>query len=176
VGEDEITAHPVAMAAVTVRRALAAELRRAGEVCVAAYSADGSLAPGDPYAGKLADAARRADEAELLVAVDGDGTVVGSVTVCPAGTTFAEVGRAGEVEFRMLAVDPAAHGRGVGTALVSAVLDRARELGASRVVLSSAAGMAAARRLYDRMGFTRLPERDWEPVAGVVLLAYGRDL
>jgi hypothetical protein len=32
--------------------------------------------------------------------------------------------------------------------------------------------MAAAHRLYERLGFTRLPERDWAPLPGVNLMAY----
>jgi hypothetical protein len=36
--------------------------------------------------------------------------------------------------------------------------------------------MTAAHRLYERLGFTRLPGRDWSPVPGVDLLVYGLDL
>jgi hypothetical protein len=44
------------------------------------------------------------------------------------------------------------------------------------MVLSTDPRMAAAHRLYQRLGFLRLPERDWSPVPGVVLLVYVRDL
>ena len=40
------------------------------------------------------------------------------------------------------------------------------------MVLSSSTTMHTAHRLYERLGFTRLPERDWSPVAGVQLVAY----
>jgi hypothetical protein len=36
--------------------------------------------------------------------------------------------------------------------------------------------MTAAHRLYERLGFHRLPERDWSPVPGVDLLVYARDI
>jgi hypothetical protein len=36
--------------------------------------------------------------------------------------------------------------------------------------------MVAAHRLYERLGFTRLPERDWSPLPGVHLMAYGLEL
>jgi len=36
--------------------------------------------------------------------------------------------------------------------------------------------MLAAHRLYRRLGFVRVPERDWEPVPGVVLWAFGIEL
>ncbi len=32
--------------------------------------------------------------------------------------------------------------------------------------------MAAAHRLYERLGFTRVPERDWKPREDVQLIAY----
>ena len=70
----------------------------------------------------------------------------------------------------MLAVDPAARGRGVGTALMRHVVDASR--GREGIVCSSLAEMTAAHRIYERLGFTRAPERDWSPVAGVDLLAF----
>jgi hypothetical protein len=37
--------------------------------------------------------------------------------------------------------------------------------------------MYAAHRIYDRLGFVRTPERDWEPVPGLVsLLTYALEL
>jgi ribosomal protein S18 acetylase RimI-like enzyme len=43
-------------------------------------------------------------------------------------------------------------------------------------VLSTDPLMTAAHRLYRRLGFTRLPERDWSPVPGTDLLVYSREL
>jgi GNAT superfamily N-acetyltransferase len=145
-------------------------------VAVAAYEADGWLRPGDTYRAALADAATRAREAELLVAVDGDGRVLGTVTVCLPGTPWAEVCQPGEVEFRILAVDPPARGRGVGAVLVDAVIQGARNLGVARVVLSSTVGMLSAQRIYQSMGFIRLPDRDWRPRPDIHLIAFGLDL
>jgi GNAT superfamily N-acetyltransferase len=159
-----------------VRPARPDELARAGEVAVAAYVANGWLESGDPYREHLADAPRRAREAELLVAVDADDRVIGTVTVCLANTPWSEICRPGEVEFRMLAVDPTAGGRGAGTALVAAVVRRACDLGAERVVLCSVEAMRTARRIYQRMGFMRMPDRDWSPDGRMQLLAYGLDL
>jgi hypothetical protein len=39
--------------------------------------------------------------------------------------------------------------------------------------MCSAQNMHVAHRLYARLGFGRLPERDWEPVPGITLLAFG---
>ena len=57
-----------------------------------------------------------------------------------------------------------------------ACLERARAAGKRRMVLSTDVRMAAAHRLYERLGFTRLPERDWSPLPGVDLLVYALDL
>ena len=55
-----------------------------------------------------------------------------------------------------------------------AVLQRATEVCAHRVVLRSAEKMCAAHRLYARPGFVRLPKRDWQPMPGMTLLAFGK--
>ncbi|MEU3626566.1 GNAT family N-acetyltransferase [Amycolatopsis coloradensis] len=164
------------MSDLEIRPARDGELKAIGELTLAAYSADYGLVDGVGYAAELADAARRAEQAELLVAVDGDGTLVGTVTIARPGTPFAELSREGELEFRMLGVLPSATGRGIGEALTRAVIARARELAATRVVLCSLDTMERAHRLYERLGFARLPERDWEPHPGVTLIAYGLDL
>jgi hypothetical protein len=44
------------------------------------------------------------------------------------------------------------------------------------MVLSSLREMATAHRVYARLGYTRLPERDWEPVPGVHLIAFRKEL
>ena len=76
----------------------------------------------------------------------------------------------------MLVVDPEARGRGIGELLVTACLELARAAGKRRMVLSTDPRMTAAHRLYERMGFRRLAERDWSPMPGVDLLVYSRDL
>jgi hypothetical protein len=43
------------------------------------------------------------------------------------------------------------------------------------VVICSLPEMTAAHRVYDRLGFRRVPELDWEPVAGVELHGYRID-
>ncbi|MGY1711022.1 GNAT family N-acetyltransferase [Geodermatophilus sp. SYSU D00758] len=143
------------------------------ELTVRVYLGDGLAGP--QYAEQLADVAGRADRAHLLVARDGE-RLVGSVALVLEGD-FGEVTESDdEAAFRMLVVDPAARGRGVGERLVTACLDRARAAGKRRMVLSTDVRMAGAHRLYSRLGFTRLPERDWAPLPGVELLVYAREL
>ncbi|MFC8717398.1 GNAT family N-acetyltransferase [Kitasatospora sp. NPDC057198] len=155
-----------------VRRALARDLAGAGEVSVEAFVGDGHTRPGSPYVDLLRDAARRDREAELLVAVDGAGAVLGCVTLAPGGTAWADVARPGEGEIRMLAVGAAARGRGVGRALVAAAVERCRELGLAGMAFSTRPAMTAAHRLYRALGFVRCPERDWSAAPGTDLLVY----
>lgn len=153
---------------IEVRAPRPEELAAVGAITLEAYTADGHLHGDEAYAAQLADAHRRAELAQLLVAVL-DGAVVGTVTVGAAGTPFAEVAHPGELEFRMLAVSAAGRGQGVGEALVRAVLAQAVDGGCTAVVISTMDSMAAAHRLYARLGFTPVPARDWEPVPGTLL-------
>jgi ribosomal protein S18 acetylase RimI-like enzyme len=152
-----------------IRHAAAAEFPALADLCVAAYA---PFVTGDHvYLAELRDVARRAAHAELLVA-DDDGRVLGTVTFVPDGGPLGEIAEPHEAEFRMLAVDPEAHGRGVGTALLRRVLDDSRRHGSAGVVCSSLPEMRAAHRIYARLGFRRVPERDWSQVPGVELLAF----
>jgi len=161
-----------------IRRAREEELPAVGRLTFEAYRADGHLAGREDgyYAGQLANARPRYEEAELLVAVDDAGTLLGTVTIARSGSSWREIGRPDELEFRMLAVSPTARGRGVGEAMTRRVLDRATELGLAAVVLSSSADMRAAHRLYERLGFRRTPDLDWSPEPTISLITYRLDL
>lgn len=160
-----------------IREARPEEFAAAGELTAAAYVADGYVGAEHAYVAELRDAAARAGDAELLVAIDrSSGAVIGTVTTCPDGSPFREVAHADEGEFRMLAVAKAARGNGVGEALVRAVLARSHAAGKRAVAMSSATTMTGAHRLYERLGFTRDPSRDWEPAPGVPLLAFAREV
>ncbi|MDX3132249.1 GNAT family N-acetyltransferase [Streptomyces europaeiscabiei] len=154
---------------ITIRHVAPDEYATLGEITAQAYLGDGLLDFGesDVYLGELRDVAKRAAEADVLVAL-ADGQVLGGVTFVPAGGPMADIAAAGEAEIRMLAVAPEARGRGVGEALVRACVERARTVeGCVRVVLSTQRTMRAAHRIYERLGFTRTPERDWNPLPDV---------
>jgi ribosomal protein S18 acetylase RimI-like enzyme len=140
-----------------------AALERLGEIVVAAYDAIGALEGDDEYVPELRDVARRIREAVVLAALDeAGGAPLGCATYVPGpDNAWAEHLRDGEASIRMLAVDPGAQGRGIGTALVEACLARARADGRRAVFLHSLAVMTGAQRIYDRFGFRRVPDRDW---------------
>ncbi len=135
-----------------------AEIRR---ITLAAYLGAGHVSEGHPYLAILGDVEQRAGHAELWIA-ECDGRAVGSVMLTHPGRKYTEVALDGEIEFRMLAVDPAAQGLGVGREIVRRILDHARSLeGVEAVAITSGAWMTPAHRLYESLGFSRVPERDW---------------
>jgi ribosomal protein S18 acetylase RimI-like enzyme len=147
------------------------EYAEAGQVVVAAYRALPGAHMSGSYADELADIAGRVAASEVLVAVDQ--RLIGCVTLVPdPQSPWAEGLRDDEVGIRMLAVLPDAQGRGVGESLVQAGIARARKLGRKAIFLHSTPWMTGAHRLYQRAGFVRLPERDWQPVPDVPLLAF----
>ncbi|MEV8434802.1 GNAT family N-acetyltransferase [Streptomyces sp. HUAS 31] len=162
---------------IAIRPAEPDEFDALGEITARAYLHDGLLDFGesDEYLGELRDVAKRAAAAEVLVAV-ADGRLLGGVTFVPSGGPMADIARSGEAEIRMLAVDRAGRGRGAGEALVRACVDRARATeGCVRIVLSTQRTMHGAHRIYERLGFVRTPERDWNPIPQLVditLLTY----
>ena len=86
----------------------------------------------------------------LLIAVDREAAdhILGSLTLAwfriPTGV---------RAWIEDVVVDEAARGHGVGDLLNRAALDRARELGAKTVDLTSRPSREAANRLYQRIGF-----------------------
>ncbi len=146
--------------ALEVRRVRRAEYDALADLTVAAYRALRSDWDLGGYADELADVEARAAAAEVLVAVDG-AEVIGGVTFVPGpGNPYAEDLREGEFGVRMLAVLPAAQGKGAGRALMAACIVRAHALGATGIALHSTAWMTVAHRLYESLGFARTPSRD----------------
>lgn len=157
------------MPGVEVRPIRAVEHAAVGELTASVYLAEGFA--DEDYAATLRDVSSRAAEVTVLVGLL-DGKLVGSVTVVLDGGRYAEAAGAGEAVVRMLVTEPTARGAGVGTALVQEAIRRARKVHCSAVRLSTLASMKTAHRVYENLGFTRTPDRDWSPVPGVHLLTY----
>lgn len=164
--------------AIEIRDALPEEHEELGELVVAAYRGLGVLEGDEAYEVELRDVDTRARDAVVLAAVDRQaGRLVGCATYVPgSASSLAEGLRDGEASIRMLAVDPSAQGAGAGTALAAACVERARADGFRAVMLHSLPVMAGAQRIYARLGFRHVPERDWEPVPGLVLRCFVLEL
>ena len=124
--------------------------------------------------GRLRDMESRARETTVLVAEIG-GAIVGAVSMLGHGSAFAQIVGDGEAEIRLLAVDPAQRGQGIAEALVRRVIALAQD-GCERLVLSTQPSMEAAQRLYARLGFERVPERDWRRASGRPMLVFALTL
>jgi ribosomal protein S18 acetylase RimI-like enzyme len=166
---------------VEIRNARPDEFDELGDLRVAAYRADGFLSPQSTYAPMLR--ALGADGfGQVLVAVDdqgsepGRGRILGTVML--QGWPEAGDALAGpdEAEIRALAVAPEAQGTGLGRRLLAAVTARAAAAGHRRLLLLTQPDMKAAQHIYEQAGFRRLPDRDWSPEPGLILLAYALDL
>lgn len=156
---------------VIVREAEPAEFAAIGDLRVAAYQRDGFLSDASHY-GETLRTLGTDGTGQILTAV-ADGQLLGTVMLQLPPHAGQVVRGPDEAEVRALAVAPEAQGRGVGRALLRAVAERAARLGIRHLVLSTQSSMDAARHLYASVGFGRLPDRDWSPVPGFTLLAYG---
>lgn len=151
-----------------------------GQLRVTAYRAGGHLSANSGYEVHLRELGANG-VGDVLVAVapprpdsrrSGAG-IAGTIMLQPWPHAGQVVTGPAEAEIRALAVAPDAQGAGVGGALVAAAIERAMANGVSHLVLLTLPRMQAAQRLYERVGFRRLPERDWSPSPGEMLLAYG---
>jgi len=148
------------------------EFDRVGDLVVDAYAALGDLGG---YEAVLRDVGDRSRSAEVAVAVV-NGAIAGTVTFVGSVGPYAESHDPDGSWLRMLAVDAAFRGRGVGAALVEWCVRRAREFGRSRLVLHTTDRNRDAQRLYDRLGFDRAPDLDWQGQRGNWLRGYRMEL
>jgi GNAT superfamily N-acetyltransferase len=104
-----------------------------------------------------------------------DGKIAGSVSLFPAKID-AYGGQVEELEYpeiRMLAVAPEARGKGVATKLISECIERCKKKGYHSIGLHTGEFMDGAMRLYEHLGFERLPQFDFEPAGdGIIVKAY----
>ena len=103
-----------------------------------------------------------------------DGKVVGSAALyAPDSAAYGSLASASAwPEVRLVAVAPLARGRGVARALVDECVRRARAAGASVLGLHTSRSMRAAMKLYERMGFVRDPEHDFQPPGAELVEGY----
>lgn len=157
-----------------------AEIGAVRELVSRAYAGDFELNPA--YLAEIERVAERARSAEVWVAADrATGALLGTVTTPLPGERLSPVAReVDELDFRFLGVAAAARGRGVGELLVRHVLALAASRGIRRVVLNTGPEMRSAQRLYERVGFARLADREYrfERADGTsfLMMAYGLEV
>lgn len=130
----------------------------------------------ESYLEDIMDVRGRLPVSELIVAQD-NGQLVGAVTLYVKAQRFSLEGWPVDwASIRLLAVRPRCRGRGVGRSLMEECVLRCHEQGVATIGLHTSELMDVARRMYERIGFRRVPEFDFRPAPGVVLMAYRLDL
>lgn len=111
---------------------------------------------------------------QLFVAIVG-GQIAGSVVLFPSKAKAYEwdTDTLKYPEIRMLAVDADYRGLGVGKALVQHCIKVSKELGENQIGLHTGSFMEGAKKLYESLGFKRMPMFDFEPLDdGIIVQAY----
>ncbi len=81
----------------------------------------------------------------------------------------------GRAEMKRLYVRDSARGLGVGRALVSRILNAAREAGYAEMVLDTLAMMTSAQRMYEQVGFRDIPAYTDNPLPGARFMSLTLD-
>ncbi|HKP14488.1 MAG TPA: GNAT family N-acetyltransferase [Gemmatimonadaceae bacterium] len=159
-----------------VRPATAADRGAIARLTLGAYREYATLM--EPSAWRALDQAVRAslvnDDGVTRLVAELDGKIVGSAALyAPQSAAYGSLAAlASWPEVRLVAVDPSVRGRGVARALVEECIRRARQSGASVLGLHTSRSMGAAMRLYERMGFVRDPEHDFQPPGAELVEGY----
>ncbi len=124
------------------------------------------------YVRDIMDVCSRLGVADLIVA-EVAGRLSGAVTFYPeASHSQGENWPAKWAGVRLLAVRPDARRLGIGRALMDECLRRCRQATVPTLGLHTTEPMDVARGMYERMGFVRTPDYDFEVDLGLVVMAY----
>lgn len=160
----------------SIRDATADDRAAIRDLTLAAYAEHAQVMSPSAWAGlrQAVLAGLDAEGALERIVAERDGALLGSVMLYSAATNAYgdALAAANWPELRLLAVSPAARGQGVGTALVQECIRRARAAGASALGLHTSESLQAAIRMYERMGFARAPEGDFQPAGAELVMAY----
>jgi ribosomal protein S18 acetylase RimI-like enzyme len=123
-----------------------------------AYFTEGEGGRDTPY-GHADFEATAAAAAHLLVA-ERDEEVVGVVALLAPDEPPRAIADEGEAELARLVIGSGVRRRGIGRALAERCAELARVEGWPAIALWSRPYQTASHRLYESLGYTRLPERD----------------
>jgi len=155
----------------TIREANSNEFTKIGQLMVDVYSQlEGFPGPNESpeYYNKLKNVGNltKDHKVKLLVAVSSNGAIVGSVVYFGDMTYYGSEGTATKETkaggFRLLAVNPITRGKGIGKRLTSACIDLARAEDQEQVVIHSTKAMQIAWGMYEKLGFKRSEDLDFQ--------------
>jgi len=153
-----------------VRNAKAVEFEDIGKLMVSVYSQlEGFPKESEQpeYYKMLANigALTKKPATELLVAISTTGQILGAVVYFSdmlyygsGGTATQEKNASG---FRLLAVDTASRGKGIGRLLCNECISKARKLKQEQVIIHTTKAMQTAWKMYEDLGFKRSEDLDF---------------
>jgi ribosomal protein S18 acetylase RimI-like enzyme len=139
-----------------------------------AYFTEGEGGRDAPYA-RSDFRATAASGAYLLVA-ETDGAVVGVVALLAPASPSRAIAREGEAELARLVVSAAARRQGIGRALAGRCTELVRSQSWQAIALWSRRYQTAAHRLYESLGYRRMPDRDSVDASGHERLVFRLEL
>ncbi|GGG72111.1 GNAT family N-acetyltransferase [Paenibacillus radicis (ex Gao et al. 2016)] len=147
-----------------IRETTASDLPEIESLLLDAYVQYAQVLPEEVWLGYREDILQNARNNEAwhkLLAVY-ENKVVGSVFLFGPSLTESDIvkRRAGAPFVRLLAVHPSARGKGVATALIQHCARIAADHGKDFLYLNTSDMMSDAVRLYENLGFERIPEHE----------------
>jgi GNAT superfamily N-acetyltransferase len=164
------------IAGFTLRRATAADAEELARGAVDGVSGYGEFAPGwsgPGYEQELAHARTALqDPGYHAFVAEAGGAIAGQVAVLAADATALPAGDPELAHLRNLFVAREHWGSGVGSALLHAGEDDARERGFTAIRLFVAGGQARARRFYEREGWEMRVDAYFDPQIDFEIVEY----
>jgi GNAT superfamily N-acetyltransferase len=103
--------------------------------------------------------------AELLVAISAESKIAGAVVYFADMKYYGSGGTATQEEhasgFRLLAVDPAERGKGIGKLLTTECIRKAKKSKAIQLIIHTTMAMQTAWKMYEQLGFNRSEDLDF---------------
>ncbi len=161
-----------------IRDALPNEYDKIRELRLQAYQEHSSKIPEEHWNAlkqQIVTDDRSVSEIDVIVA-ELNGELVGTVVLFPAKVLGYQGLVEDELEYpelRKLAVSNNVRGKGIAKALVNECIKRSKEKGYTAMGLHTADFMESAVKLYENIGFVRVPELDFIPLDdGIVIKAF----
>lgn len=164
-----------------IRKAMEAEYETIINERLASYLPYKEMLPAEHWKileGTLTSHTSKQAGADIFVS-EIDGKIAGSVVLFPSDTKAYEWDAEALAfpEIRMLAVGTGFRNNGIGKALIVHCINQAKDKGNSFIGLHTGSFMEDAMRLYEKLGFERVPALDFEPLNdGIIIKAFRLNL
>jgi GNAT superfamily N-acetyltransferase len=118
------------------------------------------------------------DDSVIRIVARDDKHILGTIIYCPPyeqqlGDVFV---KNPFPEMRLLAVPPEGRNQGIAGRLIEYCEDKAGKEGSPTITLHTTVLMETAKQMYERRGYLRFAEIDFEPIPGFIVWGYKKDL